>query len=123
MTVCIVGASRTPMGRFQGAFSGVSATDLGAASIRSTIAGAGVSTDVVDEVLMGCVLPAGLPQSVPCTTVKKVCGSGMTTVIAVFDQITAGPQTVMVAGGMKNMTGAPYLSPKTRSRARLVMWS
>ena len=133
MSVVIVGAARTPMGGFQGAFSGVSATDLGAAAIRGALENGGVAADTVDEVLMGCVLPAGLgqaparqaalgaglPQSVPCSTVNKVCGSGMKTVMAAHDQIIAGSQSLMVAGGMESMSGAPYLSPSTRSGARL----
>ncbi len=133
MTVCIVGASRTPMGGFQGALSSVPATELGAAAIKSCLDGAGIAPDQVDEVLMGCVLPAGLgqaparqaalgaglPQSVPCTTLNKVCGSGMKTVMAAHDQILAGSQSVMVAGGMESMSGAPYLSVATRGGARL----
>jgi acetyl-CoA C-acetyltransferase len=133
MSVVIVGASRTPMGGFQGALSDVTATDLGAAAIRGALENGAVSTDAVDEVLMGCVLPAGLgqaparqaalgaglPQSVPCSTVNKVCGSGMKTVMIAHDQIVAGSQTLMVAGGMESMSGAPYLSMKTRGGARL----
>ena len=133
MSVVIVGASRTPMGGFQGALSDVTATDLGAAAIRGALENGAVSADAVDEVLMGCVLPAGLgqaparqaalgaglPQSVPCSTVNKVCGSGMKTVMIAHDQIIAGSQTLMVAGGMESMSGAPYLSMKTRGGARL----
>lgn len=133
MSVVIVGASRTPMGGFQGALSDVTATDLGAAAIRGALENGAVSADEVDEVLMGCVLPAGLgqaparqaalgaglPQSVPCSTVNKVCGSGMKTVMIAHDQIIAGSQTLMVAGGMESMSGAPYLSMKTRGGARL----
>ncbi len=131
MGVIIAGAARTPMGGFQGALSDVPATELGAAAVRAALDNAAV--EEVDEVLMGCVLPAGLgqaparqaalgaglPQSVPCTTVNKVCGSGMKTVMAAFDQISAGSQQVMIAGGMESMSGAPYLSPNTRSGARL----
>lgn len=133
MSVVIVGASRTPMGGFQGALSSVSATDLGAAAIRGALANARVAAESVDEVLMGCVLPAGLGQgparqaslgaglstSVPCTTVNKLCGSGMKTVMSAYDQIIAGSQAVMVAGGMESMSGAPYLSLKTRNGARI----
>lgn len=133
MSVVIIGASRTPMGGFQGALSAVSATDLGVAAIRGALENGGVAPDAVDEVLMGCVLPAGLgqaparqaalgaglPQSVPCTTINKVCGSGMKTVMMAHDQIIAGSQTLMVAGGMESMSGAPYLSLKTRGGARL----
>ncbi|AGI68896.1 acetyl-CoA acetyltransferase ThlA [Octadecabacter antarcticus 307] len=133
MSVVIVGAARTPMGGFQGALSTVTATDLGAAAIRGALENGDVSPGGVDEVLMGCVLPAGLgqaparqaalgaglPQSVPCSTVNKVCGSGMKTVMAAHDQIIAGSQDLMIAGGMESMSGAPYLSLKTRDGARL----
>lgn len=133
MSVVIVGMARTPMGGFQGALADVAATDLGAAAIRGALDNGAVKPDTVDEVLMGCVLPAGLgqaparqaalgaglPQSVPCSTLNKVCGSGMKTVMAAHDQIVAGSQSVMVAGGMESMSGAPYLSLKTRGGARL----
>ena len=133
MAVVIIGAARTPMGGFQGALSQVAATELGAVAIRGALTNSGVSTDAVGEVLMGCVLPAGLgqaparqaalgaglPQSVPCTAINKVCGSGMKTVMMAHDQIIAGSQTMMVAGGMESMSGAPYLSLKTRGGARL----
>ena len=133
MPVVIIGAARTPMGGFQGALSQVAATELGAAAIRGALTDSGISPDSVDEVLMGCVLPAGLgqaparqaalgaglPQSVPCTTINKVCGSGMKTVMMAHDQIIAGSQTLMVAGGMESMSGAPYLSLSTRGGARL----
>ena len=133
MAVVIIGAARTPMGGFQGALSQVAATELGAVAIRGALTNSGVSTDAIGEVLMGCVLPAGLgqaparqaalgaglPQSVPCTAINKVCGSGMKTVMMAHDQIIAGSQTMMVAGGMESMSGAPYLSLKTRGGARL----
>ena len=133
MAVVIIGAARTPMGGFQGALSQVAATELGAAAIRGALTNGGVSTDAIGEVLMGCVLPAGLgqaparqaalgaglPQSVPCSAINKVCGSGMKTVMMAHDQIIAGSQTMMVAGGMESMSGAPYLSLKTRGGARL----
>ena len=133
MAVVIIGAARTPMGGFQGALSQVAATELGAAAIRGALTNSGISNDAVGEVLMGCVLPAGLgqaparqaalgaglPQSVPCTAINKVCGSGMKTVMMAHDQIIAGSQTRMVAGGMESMSGAPYLSLKTRGGARL----
>ena len=133
MAVVIIGAARTPMGGFQGALSQVAATELGAAAIRGALTNGGISNDAVGEVLMGCVLPAGLgqaparqaalgaglPQSVPCTAINKVCGSGMKTVMMAHDQIIAGSQTMMVAGGMESMSGAPYLSLKTRGGARL----
>ena len=133
MAVVIIGAARTPMGGFQGALSQVAATELGAVAIRGALTNGGISNDAVGEVLMGCVLPAGLgqaparqaalgaglPQSVPCTAINKVCGSGMKTVMMAHDQIIAGSQTMMVAGGMESMSGAPYLSLKTRGGARL----
>ncbi len=131
--VVIAGAARTPMGGFQGDFAGTPSPDLGAAAIAGALANAKVSVDDVDEVLMGCVLPAGLgqaparqatlgaglPQSVPATTINKVCGSGMKTVMVAHDQILAGSQNLMIAGGMESMTLAPYLSVKTRGGARL----
>ena len=132
-TVVITGAARTPMGGFQGDFAAVPATELGAAAIKGAVQNAGLQGDAINEVLMGCVLPAGLgqaparqaalgaglPQSTPCTTVNKVCGSGMKTVMTAHDQIVAGSQTTMVAGGMESMTLSPYLSPSNRSGARL----
>ena len=131
--IVITGAARTAMGGFQGAFANTSTTALGAAAIDAALKGAGIATDKVDEVMMGCVLPAGLgqaparqaslgadiPQSVPTSTVNKVCGSGMKTVMLAHDQIKAGNGDMIVAGGMESMTNAPYLSPKTRSGARL----
>lgn len=131
--VFIVGAARTPMGGFQGVFRDMTAPELGAAAIQSALSGGGIAVDVVDEVLMGCVLPAGLGQAparqaalgaglsinVPCTTVNKVCGSGMKTAMLAFDQIRAGTSDVVVAGGMESMSNAPYLSAKTRAGARL----
>lgn len=132
-TVVIAGAARTPMGGFQGDFAGTPSPELGAAAIKGALANAKVSVDDVDEVLMGCVLPAGLgqaparqatlgaglPQSVPATTINKVCGSGMKTVMVAHDQIMAGSQDLMIAGGMESMTLAPYLSMKTRGGSRL----
>lgn len=132
-TIVIAGMARTPMGGFQGALSTLPATKLGATAIKGALADARADADMIDEVLMGCVLPAGLgqaparqasigaglPLSVPCTTVNKVCGSGMKTVMSAFDQISAGSQNIMVAGGMENMSLSPYLSLKTRSGARM----
>jgi acetyl-CoA C-acetyltransferase len=131
--VVIVGAARTPIGGFQGAFNTMTAPQLGAQAISAALDRAEINRDHVDEVLMGCVLPAGLGQAparqaslaagmsinVPCTTVNKVCGSGMKTAMLAFDQIRAGSLTMVVAGGMESMSGAPYLSPNTRSGARL----
>lgn len=132
-SVVIVAARRTPIGAFQGVFSAVSAPDLGAAAIRAALADAGVSGDAVDDVIMGCVLPAGLgqaparqaslsagiPRSIPCTTVNKMCGSGMKAVMMAADQIRAGSASIMVAGGLESMTNAPYLLPKARAGYRM----
>ncbi|MHC0052316.1 thiolase family protein [Actibacterium sp. D379-3] len=129
--VVICGAARTPMGGFQGAFDGVDAPTLGGAAIRAAMDGAGVAH--IDELLMGCVLPAGLGQAparqagfkaglgddVPATTVNKMCGSGMKTVMMAHDQLALGHTALMVAGGMESMTNAPYLLPGMRGGARL----
>ncbi len=129
--VVISGAARTPMGGFQGDFAGIEAAELGGAAIRSALAGAGVET--VDEVLMGCVLPAGqgqaparqagfaggLGEDVPATTLNKMCGSGMKAAMMAFDQIALGHADTMIAGGMESMTNAPYLLPKMRDGARI----
>ncbi len=131
--VVIVGAARTPMGGFQGELAGATAPELGAVAIRAALERAGVAPEQVDEVQMGCVLPAGLgqaparqaalgaglPESVPCTTLNKMCGSGMKTAMVAHDALCAGPQRVIVAGGMESMTNAPYLLPKMRAGARL----
>ena len=131
--IVICGAARTPLGAFQGAFSNVSATELGSVAIRAALDRAGVGEDTVDEVLMGNVLPAGLgqaparqaalaaglPKSVPCTTISKVCGSGMKSVMLAHDAIATGSASVVVAGGMESMTGAPYLLPQGRAGARI----
>ncbi|WP_037315121.1 acetyl-CoA C-acyltransferase [Ruegeria halocynthiae] len=129
--VVIAGAARTPMGGFQGMFDTVTAADLGGAAIRAALQGAGSKT--VDEVLMGCVLPAGqgqaparqagfaagLGEEVPATTLNKMCGSGMKAAMLAFDQIALGHADTMVAGGMESMTNAPYLLPKMRAGARI----
>ena len=129
--VYITGAARTPMGGFQGVFAGVDAPTLGGAAIKAAMDGAGVST--VDELLMGCVLPAGLGQAparqagflaglsdgVPATTLNKMCGSGMKAAMMAFDRIALGDADVMAAGGMESMTNAPYLMPKMRAGARI----
>jgi len=131
--VVIVGAARTPMGGFQGALSGATAPQLGAAAIRAALAQAGVGGRDVDEALMGCVLAAGLGQAparqaalgaglaleTPCTTVNKMCGSGMKAAMMAMDQLRAGEGRIVVAGGMESMTNAPYLAPKMRAGARL----
>ncbi len=129
--VVIAGASRTPMGGFQGVFDGVAAAELGGAAIRGALEGAATAT--VDEVLMGCVLSAGqgqaparqasfaagLGEDVPATTLNKMCGSGMKAAMIGFDQIALGQSEVMVVGGMESMSNAPYLLPKMRGGARI----
>jgi acetyl-CoA C-acetyltransferase len=131
--IVIVGAARTPMGGFQGALSGATAAELGGEAIRAALDRGGVAPDQVDELLMGCVLPAGqgqaparqagfaggLGQEVPATTLNKMCGSGMKTVMAAHDQLLADNGKVVVAGGMESMTNAPYLLPKMREGARI----
>lgn len=129
--VVIAGAARTPMGGFQGALAQMTAADLGGHAIKAALKGAGAAT--VDEVVMGCVLPAGqgqaparqagfkagLGEEVPATTINKMCGSGMKAAMIAFDQISMGQSDVMVAGGMESMTNAPYMLPKMRTGARL----
>jgi acetyl-CoA C-acetyltransferase len=131
--VVIVGAKRTPIGSFQGQFATVPADELGAAAIRGALEQAGVSPDAVDDVLMGCVLPAGIgqaparlasrkagiPTSAGAVTVNKACGSAMKTMQIAHDQILAGSSEIVVAGGMENMTLAPYLLPKARGGYRM----
>jgi len=131
--VVVVGAARTPMGAFQGALKDLSAPQLGAAAIAAALARGKVPVAEVDEVIMGCVLPAGvgqaparqaalgakLPDSVGCTTVNKVCGSGMKATMLAHDLLLSGTNRVMVSGGMESMTNAPYLLPKARGGFRL----
>ena len=131
--IVIVGAARTPMGGFQGDFAGVEASVLGGAAISAAVSGAGLSPEDVQEVVMGCVLPAGqgqaparqaalkggLPLSAGATTVNKMCGSGMKAAMFAHDLLRAGSADVMVAGGMESMTNAPYLLPKMRDGARI----
>lgn len=131
--VVIVGAKRTPIGSFQGQFSTVPAEELGATAIRGAIEQAGIKPDDVDDVLMGCVLPAGIgqaparqaarkagiPTSAGAVTINKACGSAMKTMQIGHDQILAGSSEIVVAGGMENMTLAPYLLPKARGGYRM----
>jgi acetyl-CoA C-acetyltransferase len=131
--VIITGAARTAMGAFQGAFSACPAPELGGVAIRAALDGAGVAGTCVDEVLMGCVLAAGqgqaparqagfaagLDDTVPATTVNKMCGSGMKAAMLAFDALTLGSVDIVVAGGMESMTNAPYLLPRMRGGARL----
>jgi len=131
--VVIAGMARTPIGAFQGTLAPLAAAQLGSVAIAAAVQRAGVGPDDVSEVHMGCVLPAGqgqaparqaaiaagLPYSVPCTTVNKMCGSGMKTVMMAYDALHVRPADVIVAGGMESMTNAPYLLPKMRAGARL----
>ena len=131
--VVICGASRTPMGGFQGCFAPVTAADLGGAAIRAALDQAGADAADVQELLMGCVLPAGqgqaparqagfkagLGQDVPATTLNKMCGSGMKAAMIAHDQLALGQTDLMVAGGMESMTNAPYLLPQMRGGARI----
>ncbi len=131
--VVILGSARTPMGAFQGDFANVSASELGAAAIKAAVERAGVTSQEVEEVIMGNVLSAGqgqaparqaalgagLPPGVGCTTINKMCGSGMKAAMLAHDLLLAGTNRIMVAGGMESMTNAPYLLPKARGGLRL----
>ena len=131
--IVIVSAARTPMGAFQGELKDFSAPQLGAAAIRAAVERAGIKPEQVQEVLMGCVLPAGqgqaparqasivggLPLATGATTVNKMCGSGMKAAMFAHDMLAAGINDVMVAGGMESMTNAPYLLPKARAGYRM----
>lgn len=131
--IVIVGMSRTPMGGFQGDFSTITAAELGAAAIKSAVKRAGLEPDDIDNAIMGCVLAAGqgqaparqaalgagLPIKVGCTTINKMCGSGMQAAMMAHDSLLAGSADIMIAGGMENMSNAPYLLPKMRDGARL----
>jgi acetyl-CoA C-acetyltransferase len=131
--VVIAAYARTPMGGFQGVLSGVKATELGATAVRAAVERSGAPAEAIEQILMGCVLPAGLgqaparqaalgaglPKSVQATTVNKMCGSGMQAAILAHDALAAGSVDVIVAGGMESMTGAPYLMTKHRGGARI----
>jgi acetyl-CoA C-acetyltransferase len=131
--IVIVSAARTPMGAFQGELKGFTAPELGAAAIRAAVERAKVKPEDVQEVLMGCVLPAGqgqaparqaslgagLPLAAGCTTVNKMCGSGMKATMFAHDELLAGSVEIIVAGGMESMTNAPYLLPKARAGLRM----
>jgi acetyl-CoA C-acetyltransferase len=131
--IVIVSAARTPMGAFQGELKDFSAPQLGAAAIRAAVERAGIKPEQVQEVIMGCVLPAGqgqaparqaslgagLPLAAGATTVNKMCGSGMKAAMFAHDMLAAGANEIMVAGGMESMTSAPYLLPKARSGYRM----
>ena len=131
--VVIVAAARTPMGGFLGDFAGLSAAQLGSTAIAAALVRSGLPAEAVEEVIMGCVLPAGqgqaparqaslgagLPLSAGCTTVNKMCGSGMKAAMFAHDLLLAGTNEVMIAGGMESMSNAPYLLPKARGGYRL----
>ncbi|MGH8665813.1 MAG: acetyl-CoA C-acetyltransferase, partial [Burkholderiales bacterium] len=131
--IAIVSAARTPMGGFLGELAGATAPQLGAAAIRAAVERAGIAPEDVDEVIMGNVLSAGqgqaparqaalgagLPLAIGCTTVNKMCGSGMKAAMLAHDLLRAGTSSVMVAGGMESMSNAPYLLPKARAGFRL----
>ena len=131
--IVIVSAARTALGSFQGGFAGLSAASLGAVAIKAAVERAGIEASLVEEVLMGCVLPAGqgqapvrqaallagLPLSAGCAMISKVCGSGMKATMLGHDGLLAGSSNVTVVGGMESMTNAPYLLPKARGGYRL----
>ena len=131
--VVIISYARTPIGGFQGALAGASATELGAAAVKAAVERAGVAADAVEQIFMGCVLPAGLgqaparqaalgaglPKSVEATTVPKMCGSGMQAALMAHDALAAGSADIIIAGGMESMSNAPYLLAKHRTGARI----
>ncbi|MGE0358142.1 MAG: acetyl-CoA C-acyltransferase [Burkholderiales bacterium] len=131
-SIVIVGAKRTPIGAMQGKFNSLAAHQLGAVAIKAALEQAGVGPTEVDDLIMGCVLPAGqgqaparqaalgagLDKSTPCTTINKMCGSGMKAAMMGVDEILSGDATVVVAGGMESMTNAPHLLPKARGGYR-----
>ena len=131
--IVIVSAARTPMGGFMGDFATLTCAQLGAAAIRAAVERAGIKPEQVEEVVMGCVLPAGqgqaparqaalgagLPLGAGCTTVNKMCGSGMRAAMFAHDMLAAGTNDILVAGGMESMSNAPYLLPKARGGMRL----
>ena len=131
--IVIASYARTPMGGFQGSLAGASATQLGAAAVRAAVERSGVAAETIDQILMGCVLPAGLgqaparqaalgaglPQSVQATTVNKMCGSGMQAAILAHGALAEGSADIVIAGGMESMSNAPYLLAKHRAGARI----
>jgi len=131
--IVIVAAARTPMGGMMGSLSEVRSPALGAAAIKAALARSGLAADAIDQVIMGCVLPgalgqaparqaalgADLPLAAGCVTINKMCGSGMKAVMDAHDQIKAGSSAIMVAGGMENMSQAPYMLPKARAGMRM----
>ena len=131
--VVIVSAKRTPIGAFLGALSPLSAVQLGSAAVRAALEAATVAANEVEEVIMGCVLPAnlgqaparqaalgaGVPVAAPATTINKMCGSGLKAVMMAADQIRAGGTNIVLAGGLESMSNAPYLLPKARTGYRM----
>ena len=131
--IVITGAMRTPLGGFQGELSSLTASELGATAIGAALDHSQLDGDSVEEVVMGCVLPAGqgqaparqaalgagLPLGTNCTTINKMCGSGMKATMFAHDLLLAGSASVMVAGGMESMSNAPYLLPKARGGMRM----
>jgi acetyl-CoA C-acetyltransferase len=131
--IVILSARRTPVGAFQGVFAGVTGPQLGSVAVKAALADSGAPAGEVDEIIMGCVLSAGIgqaparqaalgagiPASVPATTVNKMCGSAMRAIMLASDQILAGSARVIVAGGLESMTNAPYLLPKARAGYRM----
>ncbi len=131
--IVVAGMARTPMGSFQGSLQAVTAPELGSAAIRGALAGAGVSGEDVDEVVMGCVLPAGqrqaparqaaigagIPVDAAATTVNKMCGSGMRAAMFAHDTLVAGNASIVVAGGLESMSNAPYVLPRVRAGLRM----
>ena len=131
--IVITGSARTPMGGFQGVLSGATAPELGATAISAAVDSSEIAKDAIDEVIMGCVLPAGMGQAparqaslgagIPlgtgCTTINKMCGSGMKATMLAHDLLLAGTNQVMVAGGLESMTNSPYLLPKARAGLRM----
>jgi acetyl-CoA C-acetyltransferase len=132
-SIVLLSARRTPIGAFQGVFAQATAPTLGAAALAGAVQSSGLTTADIQEVIMGCVLPAGvgqaparqaaigagIPKSVPSTTINKMCGSGMKAVMMAIDQLRAGEAQVVAAGGLESMTNAPYLLPKARSGYRM----
>src|SRR5688572_19070145 len=130
--IVITSIARTPIGGMQGIFSGLSASQLGAVAVKAAVERSGLKPEDVEEAILGCVLPAGqgqaparqavlgagLPKATGCTTINKMCGSGMKAIMLAHDLLKSGTNTVMVAGGMESMTNAPYLLPKARGGYR-----
>ena len=131
--IVIAAAARTPIGGFQGEFKDLAAASLGAAAVKAALARSGVAPEDIEEVILGCVLPAGqgqaparqaalasgLPEATPCTTVNKMCGSGMKAIMLAHDILCAGSARIALAGGMESMSNAPYLLDRARSGYRM----